>query len=91
MKTAEELNALKAEVELLKKKLAGLTEEELKQVNGGCGADLYTPYVEVIRAIDEGDAYMAKWKFKLYYEELSEVEITALRFLFMKKFGYPID
>ena len=35
MKTKEELNALKEEVETLNKKLAELTEEELEQVNGG--------------------------------------------------------
>ena len=35
MKTAEELNALKKEVETLNKKLAELTEEELTQVAGG--------------------------------------------------------
>ena len=35
MKTKEELNALKAEVETLNKKLAELTEEELEQVSGG--------------------------------------------------------
>ena len=35
MKTAEELNALKEEVENLNKKLAELTEEELGQVSGG--------------------------------------------------------
>ena len=35
MKTAEELNALKEEVENLNKKLAELTEEELKHVTGG--------------------------------------------------------
>ena len=35
MKTKEELNALKAEVEALREKLAGLTDEELKQVFGG--------------------------------------------------------
>ena len=35
MKTAEELNALKEEVETLNKKLAELTDEELKQVTGG--------------------------------------------------------
>ena len=35
MKTKEELNALKAEVETLSKKLHELTEEELKQVVGG--------------------------------------------------------
>ena len=35
MKTKEELNALINEVEALNKKLAELTEEELKQVAGG--------------------------------------------------------
>ena len=35
MKTKEELNALKEEVESLNKKLAELTDEELKQVSGG--------------------------------------------------------
>ena len=35
MKTKEELNALKEEVENLNKKLAELTEEELEQISGG--------------------------------------------------------
>ena len=35
MKSKEELNALKEEVEALNKKLAELTEEELVQVSGG--------------------------------------------------------
>ena len=35
MKTKEELNALKEEVETLNRKLAELTEEELVQVAGG--------------------------------------------------------
>ncbi|MBQ0109992.1 MAG: DUF5320 domain-containing protein [Clostridiales bacterium] len=35
MKTKEELNALKEEVEALNKKLAELSKEELAQVNGG--------------------------------------------------------
>ena len=35
MKTKDELNALKEEVEALNKKLAELTEEELAQVCGG--------------------------------------------------------
>ena len=35
MKTKEELNAIKEEVEALNKKLAELTEEELSQVSGG--------------------------------------------------------
>ena len=36
MKTKEELNAMKEEVETLNKKLAELTEDELAQVTGGC-------------------------------------------------------
>ena len=35
MKTKEELNALKEEAETLNKKLAELSEEELKQIAGG--------------------------------------------------------
>ena len=35
MKTQEELNALKEEVETLNRKLHELTEEELAQVSGG--------------------------------------------------------
>ena len=35
MKTTEELNALKEEVETLNRKLAELTDEELAQVAGG--------------------------------------------------------
>ena len=35
MKTKEELNALKEEVETLNKKLHELTEEELEKVSGG--------------------------------------------------------
>ena len=35
MKTKEELNEIKEEVETLNKKLAELTEEELAQVSGG--------------------------------------------------------
>ena len=36
-KTQEELNKLKDEFEVLNKKLAELTDEELKQVSGGLG------------------------------------------------------
>ena len=35
MKTKEELNALKEEVNKVNEKLAELTEEEIAQVNGG--------------------------------------------------------
>ena len=42
MKSKEELNALKEEVETLKKKLHELTEEELEQVSGGAyNKDIY--------------------------------------------------
>ena len=40
MKTKEELNALKEEVEALNKKLAELTEEELAQVSSGLAPDI---------------------------------------------------
>ena len=40
MKTAEELNALKEEVETVSRKLAQLNEEELSQVAGGVLPDI---------------------------------------------------
>ena len=45
MKTPEELNALKEEVETLNEKLHELTEEELAQVSGGL-----LPYKPVIES-----------------------------------------
>ena len=45
MRSKEELNALKEEVETLNKKLAELTEEELAQVFGG-GFKTYHTYME---------------------------------------------
>ncbi len=54
MKTAEELKALKEEVETLNKKLAELTDEELAQVSGGvlpdCDKhDIELPGVETVK------------------------------------------
>ena len=60
MKTKEELNALKEEVETLNKKLAELSEEELAQVTGGAsvpfgapkgkGANPYSTYFDIDEA-----------------------------------------
>ena len=44
MKTKEELNALKEEVETLNKKLAELTEVELKMVSGGRDYNCYVGF-----------------------------------------------
>ena len=41
MKTKEELNALKEEVETVNKKLHNLTDEELEQVSGGYVVDAW--------------------------------------------------
>ena len=40
MKTKEELNAIKEEVETVSRKLHELTEEELAQVSGGHALDI---------------------------------------------------
>ena len=42
MKTKEELNAIREEMEALNQKLAELTEEELTQVSGGVSGGEYT-------------------------------------------------
>ena len=45
MKTQEELNTLKNEVETLNKKLAELSDEELKQVTGGWDVEEYEVFL----------------------------------------------
>ena len=47
MKTKEELNAMKEEVETMNKKLADLTEEELAQVSGGGDVPRTVPVIEL--------------------------------------------
>ena len=59
MKTKEELNALKEEVETVSRKLHELTEEELAQVSGGFGVATVEPYVETTPDFEpsEGSGY----------------------------------
>ena len=45
MKTQEELNALKEEVETVSRKLHELTEEELAQVSGGSRPIIHNPVI----------------------------------------------
>lgn len=56
MKTAEELNALKEEIDTLNKKLAELTNEELEQVAGSAGAGEGTIDI-TIRDLSGRDSY----------------------------------
>ena len=56
MKSKEELNALKEEVEELNKKLAELSEEELAQVSGGIvGPDYVEFRLGGIEDLDEDE------------------------------------
>ena len=62
MKTKEELNVLKEEVETLNRKLAELTDEELAQVSGGfdvphAGHVLEPPVLESPRRLLIGDLH----------------------------------
>ena len=54
MKTKEELNALKEEVETLNKKLHELTEEEFAQVSGGVVPHDFFPWPVVERVVEPG-------------------------------------
>ena len=47
MKTKEELNKLKEEVEAVNEKLQELTEEELAKVNGGVGCGLVARFARI--------------------------------------------
>lgn len=61
MKSKEELNNLKKEVESLNKKLSELTDEEVKEVIGGKATDyapyIITPYSYVKKMNQEGIPY----------------------------------
>ena len=53
MKTKEELNALKGEVETLNKKLHELTEEELAEVTGGVPKLIPSPLLRLLISEDK--------------------------------------
>ena len=58
MKTKEELNALKEEVETVSRKLHELTDEELKQVSGGISSGyIYVCSVNARHYQSETDGY----------------------------------
>ena len=59
MKTKEELNALKEEIETLNKKLAELTKEELEQITGGSDTEKPTcpRYIETVDQYNCGCAH----------------------------------
>ena len=54
MKTKEELNKLKEEVEAVNEKLQELTEEELEQVNGGAKGALQVGVSTLIGVVHVG-------------------------------------
>lgn len=62
MKTKEELNAIKEEVETLKNKLAELTDEELTQVTGG--------------KVTTGGSVSGKWNCRPIFAELAVPQKT---------------
>ena len=64
MKTKEELNALKEEVETLSRKLHELTEEELSQVSGGARL--------ILRENPESTAVVAESEVKLRERAVAE-------------------
>ena len=55
MKTKEELNELKEEVETLNEKLHELTEEELAQVTGGAAGGPHSQSASFFIAVGSGD------------------------------------
>ncbi len=63
MKTKEELNALKKEVEALNRKLAELSEDDLEQVTGG---------IKVYAEIQKCPFCGQKFEFQYFYRHLIE-------------------
>ena len=57
MKTKEELNAIKAEVETLSKKLLELTEEELIQVTAGAAEEGLNGHIFAVPTTEAASGY----------------------------------
>ena len=74
MKTKEELNALKEEIETVNKKLAELTEEELAQVSGGNWMGLLKDVVKDSTDAEKPSCY----RFTMTYGMLSPIKPTCL-------------
>lgn len=62
MKTKEELNTIKEEIEILGKKLDELTDEELAQVSGGVGNSpkLISPILRLLESRPSGEGRKIK-------------------------------
>ena len=87
MKSKEELNALKNEVEAVSKKLNKLTEEELEQVNGGFGDKCNS----LLMAIVSGEFLYAQELFRMFKSSLTQQEANIIRMAFLEGAGYSID
>ena len=80
MKTKEELNELKEEVEAVNKKLHELTEEELKQVSGGGDGDMPCVTELTDELIKSGNFLVSNdgfWYKNEYYEVISAIGTMA--------------
>ena len=90
MKTIEELNALKEEIETMNRKLAELNEEELKQVTGGSN-DIEITFEYIMQYINAGNDRMAAEYFRLAQYSLAPFDAYQIRMAFWARFGYAID
>ena len=71
MKTKEELNILKEEVEVLNQSLAELTEDELAQVNGGSSGDDQGVVAMLLRLVEAGNEEGSVKLFNAYYKYMT--------------------
>ena len=95
MKTPEELNALRNEVETLNKKLAELNEEELRQVAGGetLSDDWESKkiYKAMFHYISMRDEFHAVYVYRSKGFQLDGADSMNIRALFKQIFGHEIE
>ena len=70
MKTKQELDALKIEVETINRKLAELSEEELQQITGGYGT-------KTLYSFDVGDCFETPDGHIRYRVNMNYLDVTA--------------
>lgn len=95
MKTPEELNKLRAEIEALNRKLAELNEDELKQVTGG-GQDSYElnskdVYNAMFSFITKHDEFHAVYMYRSKGFLLEAVDSELIHIIFKQSYGYGIE
>ena len=72
MKTKEELDVLKKEVEALRRKLSELSEDELEQVVGGIVSRVHDPGDMHVIVLSDGESCNSNYDINIYKNDVKD-------------------